>query len=132
MLKYIISVLSVCLVISSCVPCESDSGSGGSTSSSSSSSSSGSNELECPKPECIRQLGALDMAGTPCNADHDCARWSPCVDARCDFDKPQSDGLVDFPGSCDIKLQTEPVYCGRTGSGINFVCSAIGECCPEN
>jgi hypothetical protein len=47
------------------------------------------------------------------------------------LEKPQSDGVTDWPGSCDIQLQIEPVYCGRTGNGINFVCSAIGECCPE-
>lgn len=87
----------------------------------------GSPEPDAGAPACmIPDPGVWDLQNTPCNNDHDCARWSPCIDARCDLEKPQDM----WPGTCVIAIQVEPVYCGAIGD-TRYTCSPQGECCPE-
>ena len=77
-------------------------------------------------PQClVPDPGVWEMQGTPCSADHDCARWGPCIDARCDLGHPQGG----WPGTCAVSIQVEPVYCGSTAE-TRYSCTPQRECCP--
>jgi len=69
---------------------------------------------------------AVQLDGAPCDDHEDCARWSPCLDTRCDLSFPQGKSH----GSCVVAAQVEAVYCGTLG-GDNYVCSPQGECCAQ-
>lgn len=87
------------------------------------SSDAGSGEAcACIAPD----PGVWDMVGVACTADHDCQRWSPCIDYRCDGADPS----IPLSGHCSISVQVEPTYCGEAGP-LRYVCNTAGACCPD-